>query len=100
MTERELTEWMAFYLLEPWGAKANDARAANVMSVLASALWTVRATVVKVWTGKRLSKEKYKTEDFMPRYGQPKQKMSWQHMLSIVKALNTKMGGKDKTSGH
>jgi len=90
---------MAFYSIEPWGTQADDFRAANVMSTVVNALWTVRATIVKLATGKRLSKEKHKPKDFLPNYGQEKKKMSWQYMLSIVKALNTKMGGKDLTGG-
>jgi hypothetical protein len=100
LTERELAEWMVYYSLEPWGSKAQDFRAAHIMAVITNALWVVRATIVKLATRKRLAKEAHKIQDFLPKFDEVKKKMSWQQMLSVVKALNTKMGGKDLTNGH
>lgn len=37
---QELTHWLAYYRLEPWGEWRSDARAATICSVIANALRT------------------------------------------------------------
>jgi len=52
---RELTEWLAYYQIEPWGEERADLRAAINTTVLAN-----------VNRGK--SQRAYKIEDFMPDF--------------------------------
>lgn len=51
----ELTEWLAFYALEPWGTHPADVRAA-----------LVAATIANVNRGK--GQRAYKVRDFLPRW--------------------------------
>jgi len=73
ISSRELTEWMAFYRLEPWGAEVDDQRAA-----------LVAATVANTWRAKG---PPAKVEDFMPRREpQPVQAQSWEDQVRILEA--------------
>jgi len=57
MSSRELTEWMAYYALEPFGEERGDMRA----GIVASTLYNVH----------RGPKSKAASpEDFMPKFGQ------------------------------
>ena len=58
MSARELTEWMAYYSLEPFGEERGDMRA----GIVASTLFNIN----------RGKKAKPTTPyDFMPKYGEP-----------------------------
>ena len=59
LTSDEMTEWQAFYLLEPWGS---DPAALNTA--------IVAATIANV--NRRENTPPYSPVDFMPRYGVPK----------------------------
>ena len=59
LSSAELTEWQAFYLLEPWGTQP---------AALNTAI--VAATLANVNRGKH--SQPYSPTDFMPRYGVPK----------------------------
>jgi hypothetical protein len=56
MSSREFSEWMAFYLLEPWGWQMDNWRSALVASTMAN---TARDTKKK--------KKPFAIEDFMPK---------------------------------
>src|SRR5690606_3053338 len=60
MSSRELTEWMAFFSLEPWGTEVEDWRFGMLASVIAN---------VNRDTKRR--KKPYEPQDFMPRRSQP-----------------------------
>ena len=50
---RELTEWLAYYGLNPWGPERSDLRAGMVASTVANCL----------------TSGSFKPSDFMPKYG-------------------------------
>lgn len=52
---RELTEWMAFYELEPWGTGIDDHRAGEVAAVVAN-----------VNRDPKKRRQPYKSTDFFP----------------------------------
>lgn len=56
ISEAELTEWMGFYLLEPWGCEVEDWRAAMVA-----------ATIRNVFRGPNT--RAVEPKDLMPRRG-------------------------------
>jgi len=72
MSGQELTEWMAFYQLEPWGTKVDDQRAGIVASTMAN-----------LWGG---GKKKFKPDDFMPEYRVERRKRTpdWKAMRSAL----------------
>lgn len=53
---KELTEWMAFYQLEPWGADVDDWRAGMIAS-----------TVANVHRDPKKRREPFSPQDFMPQ---------------------------------
>jgi hypothetical protein len=58
VSSAELTEWMAYFRLEPWGTEPDDIRAGIIASTVAN--------------GNRDPKRQRKpftTEDFMPKWG-------------------------------
>lgn len=56
MSSRELTEWMAFFRLEPWGTEVEDRRAALITS-----------TVANAFRDTKKQRRPFTIEDFMPR---------------------------------
>jgi hypothetical protein len=55
----------------------------------------MKASIVGALGGKRKRVKMRKLDDFqIIKY--PKQKKSWQQMLSLVETLNSRFGGKDK----
>lgn len=58
----QLTEWMAFAELEPFGEERADLR----MAIETASLGNI---IFQVWTGKR--EAPFKVEDFMPRFEKP-----------------------------
>ena len=84
---RELTEWMAFYQIEPFGAERGDLQAGIVAS-----------TVANVHRDPKKKREPFKPADFMPEFGkrpQSQRRPDWQKQLSFVEKLNAAFGGKD-----
>lgn len=55
MGSQEITEWMAFAKLEPFGTEYVDAKFASLMSLVANIV----------------AEKKFTPEDFMPRYESP-----------------------------
>ena len=78
ISSRELTEWQAYYSLDPFGEDRADLRAGIIAATTANML---RAKGAKG----------YKPQDFMPRFEKPRQ--DWRDQLEIVKTLNTALGG-------
>ena len=60
MTSRELTEWMAFYQLEPFGPERGDLQAGIVASVVANAN-----------RDSKKQKKPFTPQDFMPEFEGP-----------------------------
>lgn len=82
---RELTEWMAYYQIEPFGPERDDLNAGIIAS-----------TIANVNRGKK--RKPYRPDDFVPRYDRAWQRQrepAWERMLKTVEALNKAMGGKD-----
>ena len=84
MSSRELTEWMAYFTIEPWGEERADLRAGIVASVIAN-----------VNRDPRKRPRPYRPEDFMPRFGAPR-RQSWQEQLRIAEIITAAMGGEDR----
>ena len=62
ISSRELTEWMVYYQLEPWGGERADVGAAIVAS-----------TIAEIHRNPKKRARPYKASDFMPRFERPKQ---------------------------
>jgi len=81
ISSRELSEWMAFFGLEPFGEERADLRAGIVAS-----------TVANVNRGK--GKRAFKPQEFMPQFG-PGETKEPKDLLSTVEMLNAAFGGRD-----
>lgn len=79
-SSRELTEWMAFMQVEPFGEERADLRAGIVASTIAN--------VVRKKGGKMA-----KPEDFMPKFNVKKEEQTIEEQLNVVKMLNAALGG-------
>lgn len=58
LSSRELSEWMAYYELEPWGEDRGDLRAGIVASVIAN-----------VNRDPKQRRAPFEPQDFMPEFG-------------------------------
>lgn len=85
MDSRELTEWLAFYTLEPFGGET---------VYLGHAI--TAATVANSNRGK--SKKAAKVEDFMPKFERPHE-TSINDAVGFARALTLALGGVDQTGG-
>lgn len=81
ISSRELTEWMVYYTIEPFGEERADLRAGIISS-----------TVANVNRGK--GGRTYKPQEFMPKFDKPKQ--TWQEQLKVVELLNKTFNGEDR----
>jgi len=81
ISSRELTEWEAYYKLEPWGEDREDLR----MGIISS-------TIANVNRGK--GGRTYKPSDFIPKFDRPRQ--TWQEQLKVVEMLNVALKGEDR----
>ncbi|MGB9780618.1 phage tail assembly protein T [Caldanaerobacter sp.] len=59
---QELTEWMVYYTLEPWGTEVEDLRTGIVAS-----------TIANVNRDPKKQKKPFAPKDFMPIWDKPKQ---------------------------
>lgn len=91
ISSRELSEWMAYYDLEPFGEERADLRAGIIASVTANANRDAKK-------GKA-----YRPQDFMPDFEKASEKRQvWaqgrpaEHLLAKVRSLNALFGGKDE----
>jgi hypothetical protein len=62
LSSAELTEWQAFYLLEPWGTEPAALNSAITASVLAN-------------VNRKPDSPAFRPSDFMPAYGLPKKQI-------------------------
>jgi hypothetical protein len=82
---RELSEWMAFASLEPFGDARGDLQAAIVAS-----------TVANTARDPKKRRRPFAPADFVPDFDRPERRhQTWQEQLSIVTMLNTAFGGRD-----
>jgi len=86
ISSRELTEWMAYWRLEPWGEPRADLRAA-----------IIAATVANTARDPRRKPRPFKPADFLPRFERRRQ--SWQEQLRYIEWLNAALGGRDLRPG-
>lgn len=80
VSSKELTRWMIFGEIEPFGSDA---------AYLGHAI--TASTIANVNRGK--GKKAYNAEDFMPKFR--KKKQSTEDMVDFVAAMNTMLGGQD-----
>jgi hypothetical protein len=85
ITSEQLSEWMAFYMLEPFGEERADLRMATLASLLAN-----------VNRDPKVRKEPYTAADFMLRFEDPHPGplpkgegagQSWEMQKAMMKAL-------------
>ena len=79
VSSRELTEWMAFSQLEPFGSETDFVGHAITASTMAN-----------IHRGK--GKKAYSISDFLPK---PKKEQTIEEMLQIAHMMTIGMGGKD-----
>jgi len=84
ISSRELTEWQAYYNIEPFGAVRADTHAAIIASTVANTARDV----------KRKPKP-FTPAEFMPNFGREKPQ-SAQKLLRIAEMLNAALGGRDE----
>lgn len=78
---RELSEWMAYYRLEPWGTQVEDLRTG-----------IVSATVANANRDPKKQRKPYSPKDFMPQWDKPGEQ-SPEEQLEIIKMWHALMGG-------
>ena len=83
VSSRELSEWAAYYRLEPWGEERADLRIGVLDSILANLF-------------RKKGSREYKAQDFMLNFGKQDEAPDWRSMLSKVEMLNAAFGGVDK----
>jgi len=84
MDSRELSEWMAYNNLEPFGEERADARSG-----------IVAATIANVHRGKNT--RPYEPKDFMPKFG-PAKEQTPDEMKSMAKLITSMYEAKAATS--
>jgi len=79
LDSRELTEWYADYLIEPWSERRADVRSALIAQILA-----------EVNRDRKRRAQPYKLDDFMAVPPElPKRKvMHWKTMKAMLKAMS------------
>ena len=88
MSSRELTEWMAFFSLEPWGTEVEDWRAGLIAS-----------TVANGYRDPKRRRKPYEPKDFMPRYeaSQKTEEQSWEEQARILEMWARLLGNSSDT---
>ena len=81
LTSGELTDWLAYYSIEPWGEERADLRSAIIAAIMSNR-----------WRGK--NERPRKIEEFMPFTIQPEK--SETAMLQIVKEAISGASRKNK----
>jgi len=84
MGSKELSEWMAYYRLEPLGELRGDVQ----MSILA-------ATMANIHRDRKKRSRPFKPAEFMPEFGPGLKEQDWETQLSMVEMLNAAFGGVD-----
>lgn len=77
MSSRELSEWMAFFSLEPWGCEVEDWRFGMLASVIAN-----------VNRDKKKQRKPFEPQDFMPQRNTKvetqKEEQTWEEQARII----------------
>lgn len=93
ISSRELSEWAAYYELEPWGEERADLRAGIVASTMAN---TARDP--------KKRQKPYRANEFMPQFAgadresdgeDEDERPAWEGQLRYVEMLNAIFGGRD-----
>ncbi len=88
MSSRELTEWMAFFSLEPWGTEVEDWRAG-----------LIAATIANANRDPKKRRKPYEPQDFMPRYEKPQvEEQSWEEQARILEMWARMLQARDGRS--
>jgi len=82
ISSKELTEWMAFSQVEPFGADAYYLGHAITASTIAN-------------VNRKAKSKAHSVEDFMPKF-EKKKKQSTDQMLQIASMFTAASGGEDK----
>ena len=83
MSSKELTGWMVFYGLEPFGSEAPYIGHAITASTIAN-------------VNRKKGTKPITPEDMMPKFEKPKQQTT-DEMIGVARMLTAAMGGKDLT---
>jgi hypothetical protein len=70
----ELSEWAAYYELEPWGEERDDLRAGIVAS-----------TVANTARNAKKRRRPFKAQEFMPQFDRAEQ--GWERQLEVAKVM-------------
>lgn len=81
ISSRELTEWMGFYNLEPWGTEIEDYRMGATCATIANA---------------HSEKGNFTPKNFIPKYGDEPDKQSYESQLKTAEMINSLFGGSDR----
>jgi len=86
ISSRELSEWMAYERLEPFGERRADLRSAIVAS-----------TVANTARDEKKRNRPFKPEEFMPEFKREEEEEiePWRRQLQVVEAMNAALGGRD-----
>jgi hypothetical protein len=85
ISARELSEWMAYFMLEPFGEERADVRAA-----------IVAATVANTARDPKRHRRPFQASDFMPKFERKeRERQTWEEQLRIVEMFNVAFGGED-----
>jgi len=85
ISARELSEWMAYFRLEPFGEERADVRSA-----------IVAATVANTARDPKRRRRSFQASEFMPRFERlEKGRQTWEEQLQIVEMFNVAFGGED-----
>jgi len=88
ISSRELSEWLAYYELEPFGEERADLRSAIVASTVAN---TARDPKKRA--------RPFGVQEFMPQFQDRSEGQTWEEQLQLVEMLNTAFGGRDLRDG-
>lgn len=83
ISSRELSEWMAYFEIEPFGADAYYLGHAIVAKTVAD-------------SNRKKGSKPYKVEDFMPKFEKPK---SVDQAIQFAQMMTLAMGGEDMRDG-
>jgi hypothetical protein len=86
ISSKELSEWMAYYCIDPFGQEREDFRMGQVCSTVANSNRSKNSKV-------------FSPEDFIPKFDKPKVQ-SWQSILQTVEMLNVRLHGEDTRGGN
>jgi len=84
VSSRELSEWMAYAEIEPFGEVRADLRAGIIAS-----------TVANTARDPKKRRRPFQPREFMPRFERPRRQQTWQEQLHIVEMMNVAFGGRD-----